>query len=63
VPGSDTACEPSSLRLVGREHLAEEVIEVRLSIVDQSVGLRLWFLVKLHDLMVGRGQQLTSPQA
>ena len=38
--GLGTTREPSSLRLVGREHLMEEAIEIRCSLVSQRVGLR-----------------------
>jgi hypothetical protein len=39
VKGLSAAREPSSLCSVGREHLTEEVIEVRLSPVGRNVGL------------------------
>jgi hypothetical protein len=61
--GLSTACELSSLRLVSREHLAEEVVKIRHPPVDRRVGLRRWFPVKLHDLEVRRSQRLTSPHA
>jgi hypothetical protein len=59
--GLSMACELSSLYLVGREQLVEEVIEVRLYPLHRKFRLRHWLLVKLHDLKVGRGWWLTSP--
>ena len=45
--------EPSGLRLVGREHLMEEAIEIRCSLVGRRVGLRHWVFDEFHDLRVG----------
>ena len=45
--------EPSGLRLVGREHLMEEAIEIRCSLVDRRVGLCHWVFNEFHDLRVG----------
>ena len=38
--------------LVDREHLMEEAIKIRWSLVSQRVGLHHWVFVKLHDLRV-----------
>ena len=37
--GLDAMCEPSSLYLVRRQRVIEEVVEVECSLVDQRVGL------------------------
>ena len=44
--------EPSSLRLVGREHLMEEAIEIKCSPVGRRVGLYHWVFDEFHDLGV-----------
>ena len=44
--------EPSGLRLIDREHLVEEAIEIRCSLVGRRVGLRHWVSDKFHDLGV-----------
>ena len=51
--GLGTTREPSSLHLVGREHLVEEAIEIRCSPVGQRVGLCHWVFDEFHDLGVG----------
>ena len=50
--GLGATCEPSSLRLVGREHLVDEEIEIRCSLVSQRVGLRHWVFDEFHDFGV-----------
>ena len=45
--------ESSGLRLVGREHLVEEAIEIRCSPVGRRVGLCHWVFDEIHDLRVG----------
>ena len=45
--------EPSGLCLVGREHLVEEAIEIRCSLVSWRVGLHHWEFDEFHDLEVG----------
>ena len=45
--------ELSSLCFVHRQHLMEEVVEIRHPPVGQRVGLYRWILVKLHDFRVG----------
>ena len=37
--GLGTMCEPLGLHLVGREHLMEEVIEVKHPLVSNRIGL------------------------
>ena len=44
--------EPSGLRLVGRENLMEEAIEIRCSLVSRRVGLHHWAFDEFHDLWV-----------
>ena len=44
--------EPSGLHLVGREHLMEEEIEIRCSLVGRRVGLHHWVFDKFHELGV-----------
>jgi len=44
--------EPSCLRLVGREHLMAEVIEIRCSPVGRRVELRHWVFDEFDDLGV-----------
>jgi hypothetical protein len=56
-------CELSGLYFVSREHLTEEVIEIRCPLVDQKVGLCHRIFVKLHDLEVGRSHRSVSPRA
>ena len=51
--GHGATCEPSGLRLVGREHLVEEAIEIRCSLVGRMVGLYHWVFDEFHDLKVG----------
>src|SRR5688572_11776694 len=50
--GFGTACNPSRLRLVRCERLADEVVEVWDSPVRRGVGLLCWVCVDLHDLRV-----------
>ena len=45
--------EPLGLRLVGREHLVEEAIEIRCSLVGRRVRLHHWVFDEFHDLEVG----------
>ena len=52
--GLGTTHEPSGLRLVGREHLMEEAIEIRCSPVGRRVSLCHWVFDEFHDLGVGR---------
>ena len=47
--GLGATCEPSSLCLVRRQRVAEEVVEVECSPVIQRVGLCRLVLFKLHD--------------
>ena len=44
--------EPSSLCLVHRQCLIEEVVEIERPPVDQWVGLCRWVLFELHDFRV-----------
>ena len=44
--------EPSGLCLVGREHLVEEAIEIRCSLVGRRVRLCHWVFDEFHDLRV-----------
>ena len=60
--GLGTTCEPSSLRLVHRHRVMEEVVKVECSLVDQRVKLCRWILFKLHDLGDGRSRRLVSPR-
>ena len=55
--------EPSGLRLVGREHLMEEAIEIRCSPVGWRVRLYHWVFDEFHDLDVGWNCGLVSPRA
>ena len=48
--GLGTTHEPSGLRLVGREHLMEEAIEIRCSLVGWRVRLCHWVFNEFHDL-------------
>ena len=50
--GLGTMHEPSGLRLVGREHLMEEAIEIRCSPVIWRVRLYHWVFDEFHDLRV-----------
>ena len=45
--------EPLGLRLVGREHLMEEAIKIRCSLVSRRVELCHWVFDEFHDLWVG----------
>ena len=47
--GLGATCEPSSLHLVCRQHVMEEVVEVECSPVDQRVQLCCWIFFELHD--------------
>ena len=60
--GFGTTCEPSSLRLVRRQRVVEEVVEVECSLVIQRVGLCRWILYELHDIRTGRSHWLVSPR-
>ena len=51
--GLGATCEPSSLRLVRRYHIMEEVVKVEHPLVDQRVGLYGWVLFELHDFGAG----------
>ena len=57
--GFGVTCEPLSLRLVHRQRVTEEVVEVECSLVIRRVGRRAFF--KLHDLEVGRSRWSVSP--
>ena len=61
--GLSATREPSGLRLVGREHLVEEAIEIRCSPVGRRVGLCHWVFDEFHDLDVGWNCGLVSPRA
>ena len=60
--GLGATCEPSSFRLVRRQHVTEEVVEVECSPVIQRVGLYRWIPFKLHDIETRRSRWLVSPQ-
>ena len=60
--GLGATCEPSSFRLVRRQHIMEEVVEVECSLVDQRVRLYRWILFKLHELGARRSRRLVSPR-
>ena len=51
--GFGATCEPLSLRLVRRQRVMEEVVEVECSPIVQRVGLYCWILFELHDLSGG----------
>ena len=57
--GLGATCEPSSFRLVRRQRVMEEVVEVECSLVVRRVGRRAFF--KLHDHGVGWSRWLVSP--
>ena len=59
--GLGTTCEPSSLRLVHRQRVMKEVVEVEHSLVVQRVGLCCWILFKLHDLGVRWSSRWVGP--
>ena len=61
--GLGVMCEPSSFRLVHRQRVMEEVVEVERSLVVQRIGLYCWILFKFHDLGVGRNCRLVSPRS
>ena len=44
--------EPSGLHLVSREHLMEEEIEIKCSLVGRRVGLCHWVFDEFHDFEV-----------
>ena len=50
--GLGAAREPSGLCIVGREHLMEEAIEIRCSLVGRRVRLCHWVFDEFHDLRV-----------
>ena len=52
--GFGASCEPSSLRLVCWQRIAEEVVMVECSPVIQRVRLCRWIFFKLHDIGAGR---------
>jgi hypothetical protein len=52
--GLSVARELSSLCLVRREDLANEVVKIRDPPIGQRVGLHYWILIILHDLRVKR---------
>jgi hypothetical protein len=58
--GLSAACEPSGLRIVSWEHLAEEVGKIRHPLVGWRVGTCCLFQLELHDLVVGKGRRLAS---
>ena len=60
--GFGTTYEPSSLRLVRRQRVMEEVVEVECSLVIQRVRLYRWILFKLHDLRGGWSHRLVCPR-
>ena len=60
--GLGMTCEPPSHHFVHRQHLVEEVVEVRHPLVGQRVRLCCWILVNLHDFRVRWSQWLVSPQ-
>ena len=59
--GLGTTCEPPSLHFVHRQHLTEEVVEVRRPLLGQRVGLCCWIHIKLHDFVVRWSRRLVSP--
>ena len=59
--GFGAMCEPSSLRIVSRQRVTEEVVKVECSPVVQRVGLCCWILFKLYDLRAGQSHRLVSP--
>ena len=59
--GLGVTCEPLSFRLVCRQRVTEEVVEVECSPVDQRARLCRWILLKLHDLGARRSRRLVSP--
>ena len=59
--GFGATCKPSSLRLVHRLRVVEELVEVECSLVIQRVGLCCWILFELHDIGTGRCHRLVSP--
>jgi len=61
--GLGSTREPSSLRLVHRLCLTEEVVEVERPLVDQRVRLYRWALFELHDFRAGWSQRLVNPRA
>ena len=61
--GLGATCEPSSFRLVRRQHIMEEVVEVECSLVDQRVRLYRWVLFELHDFGVRYSRWLVSSWA
>ena len=54
--------ETPSLRLVRRQRLTEEVVEVGRPPVDQRVGLCHWVLFELHDFGARCSRWLVSPR-
>jgi hypothetical protein len=52
--GLSVARELSSLSLVRREDLTDEVVEIRDPPIGQRVRLHYWILINLHDLRVRR---------
>ena len=50
--GLGVTLEPSGLRLVGRDHLVEEAIKIRCSLVGRRVRLHHWVFDEFHDLKV-----------
>ena len=59
--GHGATCEPLSFRLVRRQRVTKEVVEVECSPIVQRVGPYRWFLFKIHDLGVGRSRWLVCP--
>ena len=60
--GLGAMCESSGFRLVRRQRVTEEVVELECSPVDQRVGLCRWILFKLYDLGAGQSHRLVSPR-
>ena len=53
--------EPSSVCLVRKQRLTEEVVEVERPPVDQRVKLCCWVLFEVHDFRVRWSRRLVSP--
>ena len=60
--GLGATCEPSSLYLVCRQRVTEEVVKVECSLVVQRVRLCRWIFFKLHDTRTGWSRRLVSPR-
>ena len=60
--GFGAMCEPSSLCLVCRQRVVEEVVEIERSLVIQRVRFCCWILFELHDTEAERSGRLVSPR-